>query len=159
MGFPEENQVTAYFSHNMKRSDLQLVNQFTDSQNISQLNTRAFKVQEFDAIKGQKAHYIISIGSIDASKTKRNILFKNSLFDLVYGDFADFLEQTNDELSKVLKYVANDHEAKMVNQYIKSFNTGDIEEHIDSQRAWILDKNPSVETNIGWIENYEDPEN
>lgn len=159
MGFPEENQITAYFSPNMKKSDLQLVSQFAESRNLSLLNTRAFKVQEFDAITGQKAHFIISVGSVDSNLTQRNVTFKNAVFDLEYGDFAEFLGEANNELAKVLKWVANPHEAKMINHYIKSFKSGNIEEHIDSQRAWMLDKNPSVENNIGWIENYEDPEN
>jgi dipeptidyl-peptidase-3 len=30
---------------------------------------------------------------------------------------------------------------------------------MDSQKVWIHDKTPIVETNIGWIENYVDPEN
>ena len=31
--------------------------------------------------------------------------------------------------------------------------------HKDSQREWIKDAQPSVETNMGWIEHYMDPQN
>jgi len=47
----------------------------------------------------------------------------------------------------------------MIELYIKHYNTGSIETHKDSQRKWIADKGPAVESNMGWIENYIDPEN
>jgi len=47
----------------------------------------------------------------------------------------------------------------MINLYIHHFLTGSMEDHKDSQRAWIKDKSPAVESNIGWIEHYVDPEN
>jgi len=34
-----------------------------------------------------------------------------------------------------------------------------MEAHKDSQRQWIADKGPNVESNQGWIETYIDPEN
>lgn len=71
MGFPDEDQVTAYFSHNMKKADLALIKKFMDSRQLSLLNTRAFKVQEANPKKNLKTHYIISIGSIDTEKTQR----------------------------------------------------------------------------------------
>lgn len=43
--------------------------------------------------------------------------------------------------------------------YIKSYTNGSINDHKDSQRAWIADKGPVVESNQGWIETYIDPEN
>ena len=42
LNFPEEGGVTAYFSPNMKKADLALVQEFLSSQKIDVLNTRAF---------------------------------------------------------------------------------------------------------------------
>ena len=61
LGFPSENATTAYFSCNMSKDDLALVKEFTEHQNISLLNTRAFKKSSH--------HYIISVGSIQTKKS------------------------------------------------------------------------------------------
>jgi len=47
----------------------------------------------------------------------------------------------------------------MIQDYIKHFKSGNISEHKESQKHWIKDKGPVVETNLGWIEHYVDPEN
>lgn len=45
----------------------------------------------------------------------------------------------------------------MVQAYIKHYQTGDIELHKESQRQWVQDKGPIVETNLGHIQTYLDP--
>lgn len=47
----------------------------------------------------------------------------------------------------------------MMQYYQQHFQTGDVDLHVESQRMWIRDKSPTVESNIGWIEAYCDPEN
>ena len=47
----------------------------------------------------------------------------------------------------------------MVQKYIESYTSGSIDAHKDSQRAWIMDKGPVVESNMGWVETYLDPTN
>lgn len=47
----------------------------------------------------------------------------------------------------------------MCQKYIEHFYTGDVNTHKDSQRAWVKDKSPNVESNLGWIEVYVDPAN
>lgn len=47
----------------------------------------------------------------------------------------------------------------MVEKYIEHYKNGVIDTHKDSQRAWIKDQGPVVESNMGWIETYIDPEN
>jgi dipeptidyl-peptidase III len=45
----------------------------------------------------------------------------------------------------------------MLQHYISFFKTGNVDYHKESQRCWIKDKGPAVESNIGWIETYVDP--
>lgn len=47
----------------------------------------------------------------------------------------------------------------MCQKYVEHLETGDIDAHKDSQRYWVQDKGPVVETNLGWVETYVDPAN
>lgn len=117
--------------------------------NIDPLNTRAFKKSD--------GTYEITIGSIDKKETQFE--FKNKKFRVVYGEFAPYLEEINYYLERAKHYAENDTEKQMIDDYIKHFLTGSIDDHKNSQRKWIQNKGPVVETNMGWIETYIDPEN
>ena len=47
----------------------------------------------------------------------------------------------------------------MLDKYISHFQTGSVDDHKDSQRLWVTDIGPVVETCIGYIETYIDPQN
>ena len=38
------------------------------------------------------------------------------------------------------------------------FESGDVSFHKDSQKLWVQDKNPVIESNTGWVETYLDPQ-
>jgi len=78
---------------------------------------------------------------------------------LEYGEFSSYLEEVNFYLTECLKYAANEGQANMIKKYIESFETGSIDAHKDSQKHWVKDIGPVVETNMGWIETYVDPSN
>ena len=67
------------------------------------------------------------------------------------------MQRTVDQLEKAIPYAANDIQKRMLSAYIKHYQTGDIEDHKESQRLWVKDKGPVVETNLGHIETYLDP--
>lgn len=73
------------------------------------------------------------------------------------GDFAAFLRRVAQQLEQALPFAANSAQKEMLERYIVHFRGGDIEQHKASQRAWVRDKGPVVETNIGFIETYLDP--
>lgn len=75
------------------------------------------------------------------------------------GEFSEYCEEIVYYLKHCLNYVANENQKRMIELYIEHFTTGSIDTHKDSQRFWIKDKGPVVETNMGWIETYIDPEN
>ena len=99
------------------------------------------------------------MGSISTEGSKTGVEFEGKTFDVQFGEFGTYLEETNAYLQQALPYVANDTQKRMLEKYIEHYQTGSIPTHKDSQRAWIADKGPVVETNMGWIETYIDPEN
>ena len=99
LNFPEEGGVTAYHSRNMTKTDLALVDKFAAAQGIDILNTRAFK---------KDGKYILTVGSTKVhSKT---VEFEGSSFEIAYGEFAPYLEETVMYLKEALKYVANENQ-------------------------------------------------
>ncbi|CAK87860.1 unnamed protein product (macronuclear) [Paramecium tetraurelia] len=143
----EKNGSNSYYSNNLKGELLEAVDKFLIAQGVSELNTRVVKVEEEIHVlvasvnKGEK-----ELGEVHNHKVK-----------LVYGDFSPFLNSVVTHLTQALQYAANDNQKNMIQAYIEHFQTGDVELHKSSQRHWIKDKGPVIETNIGFIETYLDP--
>ena len=150
LNFPHEGGVTAYFSRNMTTADLKAVNDVLKEQNIDILNTRAFKTADKE--------YLITVGSISKEGSK-SVVRGGKKFNIEYGEFADFLIDMNKSLQRARSYAAGKNQREMIDLYIKHYETGSIEIHKESQRKWIADLGPVVESNMGWIETYIDPEN
>lgn len=82
----------------MRKEDLNLVKEFLDEQKIDVLNTRVFL---------ENGRYIVTVGSIDTSKSKKGIQFKGKIFDLEYGEFSEYLKMVVENLGKAIPYAAN----------------------------------------------------
>ena len=150
LNFPHKGGVTGYFSRNLDGDELDLILEFLQSEKIDVLNTRAFKNED--------GSITITVGSIE-TEGSRAVEFKGIKFKIAFGEFAPYLEEMNYYLERAKNYAANDNQREMIEKYIESYRTGSIDAHKDSQRKWIADKGPIVETNMGWIETYIDPTN
>lgn len=62
-----------------------------------------------------------------------------------------------DNMANAIPFAANEHQINMLNAYVESFKSGSIESHIESQKEWIKDVGPTVESNFGFVETYRDP--
>ena len=80
-----------------------------------------------------------------------------SKLKLVFGDYSKEMDTIAYHIEQAKKYAANDHEVKMMEEYSKSFRTGSLQAFKESQKAWVQDKGPQVESDIGFIETYRDP--
>lgn len=74
-----------------------------------------------------------------------------------YGDHSKPLNAVTSALREAKKYAANDHQIQMLDGYIKSFETGSIQDHKEGSKHWVRDIGPVVESYIGFIETYVDP--
>lgn len=82
---------------------------------------------------------------------------QGSKFKIVYGDYPREMEAIARNIDSAIEYAANDTQREMLKEYSKSFRSGSLEAHKESQKYWVKDIGPSVETNIGFIETYRDP--
>lgn len=96
---------------------------------------------------GKETEFNVEAGPLKGHKIK-----------LVYGDYSDVMTRITEYHRKAAENAANENQKKMQECYVKSFETGSLEAFKDSQRFWIRDKGPMVESNIGFVETYRDPQ-
>ena len=82
---------------------------------------------------------------------------KGKKLRIVYGDYQTEMAKISRNLMEARKNALNDEEDAMQADYVTAFHDGSMNAHKDSQRHWIKDKGPMVESNIGFIETYRDP--
>jgi dipeptidyl-peptidase-3 len=146
--------VTSYFSPNMTEEDVKLVNSYMTSIKMEPWNTRVVKHDSWEGTT-MKPIFIIHTAAVQTGHT---IKFDDGINIAVsYGDYSDELKRVNMWLTRALEFTRNETQVNMLTSYIDHFNTGKLETHKESQRYWVKDTEPPVETNMGFIENYRDP--
>lgn len=154
LGFPP-NGTTTYFSANCSESDSNVVQEMMIKNKIEGYNNRIFKLND--------GTYELRFASVRSSDDPEEADFLkkydccNGKLKLTRGDYAPILEQVVDHLTEALGFVANDNEKRMLEEYIRSFRSGDLSAHKEGSRFWVKNKGPVVETYIGFIETYRDP--
>jgi len=153
LGFPPNN-TSHYFSNNLTEEEIKKVTKFMESINMEGWNTRLYKLD------GPQPLYMILV----ASSSVKPEMHVNKIYDFEGISVSVSCMDHSDELTNIVKWLetakqyANPVQRDMLESYVKHFTYGNIEDHKESQRHWIQDKGPNVETNIGFIENYRDPE-
>lgn len=84
---------------------------------------------------------------------------KGKTLTFVYGDHSKEMALIAEYHKKAAVNAANENQKEMQLAYAKSFEEGSLEAFKTSQRKWIKDKSPMVESNIGFVETYRDPLN
>ena len=141
--------VGTYYLNGISKDEIKMIDAILAKKKILLVNTRLQKIKE--------NNYEVLIASIKEKEEKLELDDKNISITLKYGDFKDYLLKMNHYLEKAKLYASNDIEKKLIDLYIETFTTGDIEIHKESQRVWVKNISPIVEYNLGWIETYIDP--
>ena len=76
---------------------------------------------------------------------------------LAYGDHQEEMAKAALHIKKAGQYAANDTQKRMMDAYAQSFGTGSLQVFKESQKLWVKDLSPAVESNIGFIETFRDP--
>jgi dipeptidyl-peptidase-3 len=158
LGYPSAGHVSTYYpdSTSITKEEIAGVSDFLESKGLLPENTRLSKTDD-----GFKV--LIASASTDPLSEDRDLkdsewkLEDGKKVQLVFGDYSKEMDTIAHHIEEAKKYAANDNECEMMEEYSKSFRTGSLEAFKRSQKAWVLDKGPQVESDIGFIETYRDP--
>ena len=162
-GYPENGHLSTYYpdSPDITKEEIILVGELLEKEKLLLENTRLRKTRSGDfevLIASGVANPPASdrdLGDVDSFDLGGKLSGKK--LKLVYGDHLNEMAKIAVEIKKAEKEAGNDTEKKMHEEYATSFSTGSIQAFKESQRDWIKDKGPIVETNIGFVETYRDP--
>jgi dipeptidyl-peptidase-3 len=98
------------------------------------------------------------IASTISKVSESHTLPNGASLHVKYGDFSEYMAEIAKNIKAATPFAANENQKEMLKNYFDSFETGSINAHKESQRYWLRDVGPVVETNIGFIETYRDPQ-
>ncbi|AIN95535.1 dipeptidyl-peptidase III, putative [Leishmania panamensis] len=147
LDFPPRG-LTRYYSPNITREDAVVANDFLALKRIDGVNTRVFKAED--------GTLVIRVAAA-TEKTVPAVEFNGRTIAMYYGDYKEEMARVVAELRKARPYAENETQVRMLDHYIEHFQYGDVDAHKESQKEWVKDVGPTVETNIGFIESYRDP--
>ncbi|KAJ2907008.1 peptidase family M49 [Zalerion maritima] len=160
LGYTDAGHMTTYYpdSPDITQADIEAVTAWMGKQGLLPENTRLKKtngnfqiliasaVAPSEGDVGKETRFAIEVGPL-AGKT----------IELVYGDYASEMKAIVKEIRGASASSDNENQKQMHEAYAKSFEEGSLKAFKDSQKFWIMDKGPMVESNIGFIETYRDP--
>ncbi|WPA96654.1 uncharacterized protein RHO25_001262 [Cercospora beticola] len=156
LGYPEQGHISTYYpdSPGIKTAEIAAISDFFKEKQLMPENTRLRKTSAGD-FELLVASAVTEPAQRDLKETEWTVDGKK--VRLVFGDHAVEMGKIARNLAEAKKYALNGDEDKMHGEYVKAFHDGSMLAHLESQRHWIRDKGPIVETNIGFIETYRDP--
>ena len=163
LGYPDAGHLSAYYpdSEDITKEEIAAVGDLLEENKLLIENTRMRKTKtgDFELLiaSGVQSPPAKDRDLGETEELKMTGKLKGKKVKLVFGDYQEEMAKIAVEMRKAEKEALNETEQRMTNEYAKSFGTGSIEAFKESQRFWIKDQKPMVETNIGFIETYRDP--
>lgn len=162
LGYPEAGHMTTYYpdSKSITKEEITLVGSFLEKKGLLLENTRLRKTSTGDfelLIASALESPSSSERDVDAKEWELEGKLQGKKLTLVFGDHQKEMAEVAECIKQAGLNADNDIQKKMHQEYHKSFATGSLEAFKESQRYWIQDKGPMVESDIGFVETYRDP--
>ena len=164
LGFVDEGHLTTYYpeSPDITQAEITAVASWMEEKGLLPENTRLHKDLggNFKLLIASAQTSVPSEGGDIGHRTTYPLqgpLLSGKTITLVYGDYAKEMAAAAYSIKKAAENAENETQRKMHLAYHKSFDEGSLLAFKDSQRFWIRDQGPMVESNIGFIETYRDP--
>lgn len=164
LGYPDDGHMTTYYPDSSKitKPEIKAVSDWMESKGQLPENNRLRKLDDgnFEILIASAITSVPAEGGDigkDTEFTVEDGPLKGKTIKLTYGDYAAEMKDITAYITQAGENAENENQKNMHAAYSKSFETGSLEAFKDSQRYWIKDKGPMVESNIGFIETYRDP--
>jgi dipeptidyl-peptidase III len=156
LGFSNDTCQSNYYPGDVAitESEISMVEKVMEEHNIEPENTRILKI-----VDGGGLRYHVLQASVEKLENPQalHLQQEQSSIYLERGDHSSELSKICNELVSAIKYAANDTQANLMEEYIKSFRTGSLQAYRRSQKTWVKDNSPRVESIFGFVEPYRDP--
>lgn len=164
MGYPEQGHMTTYYpeSPDILKTEIDAVSAWMEKKGLLPENTRLTKSKDgvFEILIASANTSVPSDGGDIGKETSFSVTegpLAGKTIKLVYGDYSKEMALITEYIKKAAENGDNETQKNMYDAYATSFENGSLLAFKDSQRFWIRDKGPMVESNIGFIETYRDP--
>lgn len=163
LGFPDHGHMSAYYpdSPGITKKEIDFIGEFVAEKKLLPENTRIRKLDDgnFDVLIASALRNPPPGGSDAGLETAWTLPapLEGKQLEIKFGDHVEEMAKIAFHMKKARLHVANDTQNKMIGEYVKSFGTGSLNAFKESQKYWVKDLGPAVESNIGFIESYRDP--
>ncbi|KAL4899153.1 hypothetical protein BDW74DRAFT_184019 [Aspergillus multicolor] len=163
LGYPEAGHMTSYYpnSPTITKDEITAIGDFFEQKGMPLENTRLRKTASGDfelllasGVSSPPARDR-DLGDVDSFDLDGQL--KGKKVHLVFGDHQEEMAKVAHSVKQAGLHAANDIQKKMLDAYALSFGAGSIEAIKESQRLWVKDQKPVLETNLGFVETYRDP--
>ncbi|PWY86307.1 dipeptidyl peptidase [Aspergillus heteromorphus CBS 117.55] len=163
LGYSEGNHMTTYYPESplITKEEITAIGDLMEQKGLPLENTRLKKTISGD-------YELLIAAGVSSPPVRDRDLGDTDTFDLsgkfegkklrlVFGDHREEMAKIAHSAKQAGVHAANDNQKRMLDAYALSFGSGSIEAFKESQRIWVKDQKPALETNLGFVETYRDP--
>ncbi|KAJ5556878.1 Dipeptidyl-peptidase 3 [Penicillium frequentans] len=163
LGYPTSGHMTTYYpdSPTITKDEITTIGNLMEKKGLALENTRIRKTASGNF------ELLIASGISNPPVRDRDLgelntfeldgSLKGKIVHLVFGDHLEEMAKISHSIKQAERNAANDNQKQMLESYARTFGTGSIEAFKESQRIWVKDQKPVLETNLGFVETYRDP--